>query len=227
MSKFQTHRTQPPVEVIPPEYFTIIESAHNDILGHCGIDATLRKLKLAKQYWHRMREHVARFIHSCPICQKFWSIPPTPVLPDRTIEVYEPFHTISSDILGPFPADSNGNVYIHSVVDAASRHVNYFAHPSITAKTLALDLLRLFSQYAICAEIRSDNGPQYISDLIAEFLALLDIQHVKIVPYRHESGNVSDLTRKATAISTLYYSPVNAVQTKSLGPPLLSFSLRV
>ena len=188
MSEFQTFRTQTPVEAIPPECFIIIESAHNDILGHCGIDATLRKLKLAKQYWPRMREHVARFIHSCPICQKFWSIPPTPVLPDRTIEVYEPFHTISSDILGPFPADSNGNVYIHSVVDAASRHVNYFAHPSITAKTLALDLLRLFSQYAICAEIRSDNGPQYISDLIAEFLALLDVQHVKIVPYRHESN---------------------------------------
>jgi hypothetical protein len=102
--------------------------------------------------------------------------------------VYEPFHTISSDVLGPFPEDTNGNIYIHSVVDAASRHVSFFAHPAITAKVLGLDLLRIFSQYAICAEIRSDNGPQYISDLITELLALIDIQHVKIVPYRHESN---------------------------------------
>jgi hypothetical protein len=41
------------------------------------------------------------------------------------------------------------------------------------------------------------------------------------------TGNASNLTKKATAISTLCYSPVNVVQIKSLGPPLLSFSLRV
>jgi hypothetical protein len=183
MSDFQKFKPTASASPIPTEYFAIIQSAHNDTLGHCGVDATLRKLKVARHYWHHMREHVARFVHSCPICQTFWSIPTTPTLPDRTIEVYEPFHTISSDILGPFPEDSNGNVYIHSVVDAASRHASYFAHPSINASVLALDLLRLFSQYAICAQIRSDNGPQYTSDLISAFLALLAIDHVKIVPY--------------------------------------------
>ena len=198
MAEYRKFKTEPALPTIPIEYCAIIETAHNDVIGHCGIDATLRKLKIATRYWPRMREHVTRFIQSCPICQKFWSHPTTPTLIDRTIEVYEPFHTISSDILGPFPEDKRGNKYIHSVVCAASRHATFFPHPSISADVLASDLLKLFSQYAICAEIRSDNGPQYVSDLITAFTKLLAIDHIKIVPYRHESnGQVERFNKEA------------------------------
>jgi hypothetical protein len=193
---------------IPIERIAIIETAHNDIIGHCGVTATIRKLKLANHYWLNMRTDVVRYIHTCPICQKFWSRPVVPHLSNRTIEVYEPFHTISSDWMGPFPADEDGNCYIHTVVDAASRKVCLFAHAHQSAANAALDLMKVFATYAICQEIRSDNGPAYISDLIREFLSLLQVQHVKIVPYRHESnGQVESFNKQANRhLSAIVFS---------------------
>ena len=94
-----------------------------------------------------MRTDVVKFIHTCPICQKFWSRPLRPVLSNRTIEVYEPFHTISSDWLGPFPPDEDGNIYIHTIVDAASRKVCLFPHAHQTAVNAALDLLKVFAMF--------------------------------------------------------------------------------
>lgn len=199
MSDYVTYKSVPSLSNIPIEKVAIIETAHNDVIGHCGVTATIRKLKLANHYWPLMRSHVVQYIHTCPICQKFWVHAMVPDLPDRTIEVYEPFHTISSDWLGPFPEDEDGNSYIHTIVDGASRKVCLFAHAHQTASNAALDLLKVFATYAVCQEIRSDNGPAYVADLIREFLLLLNVAHVRIVPYRHESnGQVESFNKQAT-----------------------------
>ena len=198
MSDYVRHSVVPSLTDLSIEKIAIIETAHNDVLGHCGVTATIRKLKLAGHYWLSMRTDVVRFIHTCPICQKFWSTPLRPQLANRTIEVYEPFHTISSDWMGPFPPDEDGHCYIHTIVDAASRKVCLFPHDHQTAANAALDLMRVFATYAISKEIRSDNGPSYVADLIREFLLLLDVEHIKIVPYRHESnGQVESFNKQS------------------------------
>jgi len=208
MSDYVRHKVVPSLPDISIEKIAIIETAHNDVIGHCGVTATIRKLKLAGHYWLTMRTDVVRFVHTCPICQKFWSQPPRPQLANRTIEVYEPFHTISSDWMGPFPPDEDGNCYIHTIVDAASRKVCLFPHDHQTAVNAALDLMKVFAMYAICKEIRSDNGPSYVADLIREFLALLGVEHVKIVPYRHESnGQVESFNKQANRhLSAIVFS---------------------
>ena len=189
MSDYVRHAVVPSLTDLSIEKIAIIETAHNDVLGHCGDTATIRKLKLAGHYWLTMRTDVVRFIHTCPICQKFWSQPLRPKLANRTIEVYEPFHTFSSDWMGLFPPDDDGHCYIHTIVDAASRKVCLFPYDHQIAANAALDLMKVFATYAIPKEILSDNGPSYVADLIREFLLLLDVEHIKIVPCRHESND--------------------------------------
>jgi hypothetical protein len=140
-----------------------------------------------------MRSDIVSYIHTCPICQKFWIRHKPPVLQHRTLEAYEPFQILSCDWLGPFPPDDRGNTYIHAVTDAASRKLILFAHPSISAKNSAEDLLQIFGNYALCQQIHSDNASVYTSQIIEELTKLLDIPHSTITPHSHKSNGQSEV----------------------------------
>jgi hypothetical protein len=86
---------------------------------------------------------------------------------------------------------------IHVIIDSASRKILCFPHKGPTAQNAAEDFLKVFGQYAVCEQIHSDNGPAYISALIQELLSLLDVTHIKITPYQHQSnGQVEVFNRE-------------------------------
>ena len=56
--------------VIKNENYTQIESVHNSMVGHGGVERTLRKLQDLKQLWKNMRLDVKTYVRECPCCQK-------------------------------------------------------------------------------------------------------------------------------------------------------------
>ena len=52
------------------EDYQTIATAHNEVVGHHGVERTLEKLKSKGKHWKYMREHVKRYIRQCPCCQK-------------------------------------------------------------------------------------------------------------------------------------------------------------
>jgi hypothetical protein len=194
-AKYLSHA--PTLAPLSRQIVELLQQFHNDLCGHHGATTTIRRLRSADHYWPTMRSDVCQFIQTCPVCQKCWAHLPKPHLAAHTLDVYEPFQCLSSDWLGPFPADQHGNEFIHVIVDAASRKLLCFPHSAQNAVNAAEDFLKVFGSYGICQYVHSDNASYYTSNLIQEFLKLLAVDHVTITPYRHESnGQVEVFNRE-------------------------------
>ena len=54
--------------VIPEREHKTIATAHNEVVGHHGVERTMAKLVAKGKHWKYMREHVKRYIRQCPCC---------------------------------------------------------------------------------------------------------------------------------------------------------------
>ena len=86
------------------------------------------------------------------------------------------------DILGPLPRSHRGHKYILVLCDYGTRYPEAVPLKSITAKTIADELVQIFSRYGIPAEVLTDQGLNFMSKLLAEVYRLLGIQHIKTSP---------------------------------------------
>ena len=107
---------------IPNDKYRIISQHHNSRVGHFGLEKTLEKLAQrpcrANNHrprpipWLYMREHVKRFIRTCPCCQKMSQLRIPIHTKGFTAASYEPMSLLSIDTIGPLTEDEDGNAYI-------------------------------------------------------------------------------------------------------------------
>ena len=50
--------------------YTKIGKMHNSIVGHFGLERTLKHFKDKKDTWEYQRQHIRYYIDHCPCCQK-------------------------------------------------------------------------------------------------------------------------------------------------------------
>jgi Integrase zinc binding domain len=55
---------------ISSEHYKCISADHNSMVGHGGLERTMRKLTQLKLHWEAMRADVREFIRKCSCCQK-------------------------------------------------------------------------------------------------------------------------------------------------------------
>ena len=92
---------------IPEREHQTIATAHNEVVGHHGVERTMAKLASNGKHWKYMREHVKRYIRQCPCCQKM-SYLRTPIHTHPfTTACYEPMERWQVDTIGPLPADED------------------------------------------------------------------------------------------------------------------------
>jgi len=69
---------------------------------------------------------------------------------------------VSSDMLGPFPRSSKGNININNAVDLLSRWAEKSAIPDLTLETIAKFLEeQVFCRHSSPHILLSDNRPKY------------------------------------------------------------------
>ena len=77
------------------------------------------------------------------------------------------------DFISPFPDQG----YILVIVDTFTRWVELYHTTDATALSAAECLLRHFGCFGAPHQLRSDNGPHFIADVIREFLHLIGVSH--------------------------------------------------
>ena len=82
---------------------------------------------------------------------------------------------LNIDTLGPFPTDSLGNSYLIVIIDCFSRFVELYPTRDTTAKEAARVLLEHVGRYGLPLQLLSDQGSQYVNQILDEFLHLLDL----------------------------------------------------
>ena len=92
----------------------------------------------------------------CDRCQVAKARAPRLQFPLQPKEVLGPLHTLSVDLIGPFPRGTGGKLYVLTMVDIYTRYVVLAATQSITADTVA-DLV--FDQFRPRRHAMRQNGP--------------------------------------------------------------------
>ena len=139
----------------------------------------------AQFYWPGMSEDVANFCRSCDVCQKT-------VVKGRVSKaslgriplIGVPFQRIAIDLMGPFIPSARKHTHILTIVDYATRYVEAIPLKSISTVDVAEALVSVYRRVGIPAEVLSDLGTQFVSDLMREVCRLLSVKQLRRGGYR-------------------------------------------
>src|SRR6266568_2251767 len=169
---------------------TVMKLAHSSVMGgHLGTRKTYDRI-FSHFFWSGLTSDVRRFCQSCDICQRTVAKGRTAAVPLGTVPMIEtPFHRVAMDLVGPIaPASDRGHRYILVLVDYATRFPEAVALKNIDTVTIAEALMSIFSRVGVPREIQSDQGTQFVSDLMKEVSRLLSIKQLILTPY-HAMAN--------------------------------------
>ena len=181
---------------IPEKAYKAISQVHNSIAGHHGVDKTMLKLTRLDNKWPYMREHIRLFIKRCPCCQKMSTIR-TPIhTSPLTTSTAAPMQVINVDAIGPLPADQDGNAYVLTIIDKFTRHTELYAIRAVTGLATAPCLLDHIGRYGAPISIQSDNGSQFVNDIIENLMRLVGSFHRLTIAYSKEENAIVERANK-------------------------------
>ncbi len=127
-----------------------------------------------KVWWPSMDRAAERHCKSCHGCQ-IVSRPDAPG-PLRPLPLPDgPWQDLAVDLLGPLPSKHS----ILVVVDCYSRFYEYDILTSTTTSNVIDSLEGIFSRHGLPITLKSDNGPQFRSDVFKDFCEENGIKHLK------------------------------------------------
>lgn len=156
--------------------------------GHYGVERTLNKIA-TRYYFTGMRRFVSDYVRKCVECQKYKADNLKPAGLLQTPVAASRFETVAIDLFGPLPKTARGNKWVFVVEDTASKWVELFAIKDATAEECAKTLIEeVITRFGTPRKLASDNGVQFISDVMQQVAYCLDINQC-FIPLYHPSSN--------------------------------------
>jgi len=173
-----------------------IAKIHNSNCGHFGVERTYQKC--LKQYgaWDGMREHIRMFIRNCPCCQKMSRLKIPIHTNPFTTATYAIMERVAIDTIGPLPEDEDGNKHLIVMIDCFARYVKLYPVKSTEAVHAVKALLQWIGTFGCPSQLLSDNGSQYVNNLIAEFTKIVGTEHVTTMAYSKEENAIVERVNK-------------------------------
>jgi transposase InsO family protein len=182
----------------PPENARkkLLEQAH--ILGHFGGEQTFRKLWDAGHYWPRMCQEAFAYVQACAECIKF-NVRKSGFHPMQSVVAQYPFDHVAID-MASLPTNE-GFCAVFVLVDMSTRYTVLRAVQDKKAVTIARCLWEVISTFGVPKIIQSDNGPEFVSQVVRALGQVLGIDHRLVAPYNPRAkrsgeirAHIQDLT---------------------------------
>ena len=171
----------------------VLETAHR---GHFGIQRMMSFI-VGNYYWPRYGEDVRSFIRNCRNCLKR----DNPIsLPESLPTSKYPFQRIVMDFAGPLPRTKLGNRYFLVIQDDYTRFLRILPTKDCSAKVVLDALNELVQEDGMMAEILTDNGSHFCSNIIKEWTTKRNVKHLKSPPGHQASNGMSE-----RAVKTIKY----------------------
>lgn len=152
----------------------ITELSHE---GHQGIVKCKQRLR-SKVWWPKIDKDIEERCKKCHECQLVSQ--PNPPEPIKTTDLpTEPWQDVAADLLGPMPSGENVLV----IVDYFSRFYEIEIMKSVTSDKIIDSLEPIFARYGFPLSVKTDNGPQFKSEMFENYLKQNGIEHRKTTPY--------------------------------------------
>ncbi|MGH0122279.1 UNVERIFIED_CONTAM: hypothetical protein FKN15_040606, partial [Acipenser sinensis] len=147
-------------------------------------------------YWIGIRKTVEHFCKSCPTCQRTSPRPHlrAPLKPMPIIDV--PFERIAMDFVGPLSRSARGHEYVLVILDYATRYPEAIPLRNMASKTVAKELVQVFSRVGIPREILTDQGTPFINRLMQDLCATLRIKPIRTSVYHPQTDGLVERFNK-------------------------------
>ena len=168
----------------------VLRLGHDGILaGHLGIKKSGDRI-ITNFYWPGIMGDIRRYCQSCDICQRTVDKGSVRRAPVQSVPwVHIPFDKVAIDLIGPLhPVTNRGKRYILTVVDYATRYPEAVPLEKIDTESIAEALIGIFSRVGFPREILSDNGAQFVSQVMKEVTRLISVKQLFSSPY-HPMAN--------------------------------------
>lgn len=168
--------------------------------GHCGVDRTFRVIA-DRFYFPGMRKFIKEYVQNCLSCQRYKVLNQKPAGFLQTPAPAQRFETLAVDLFGPLPPSKNGNRWVLAVEDMATKWMELFPMVTASADSVAKILIEeVFLRYGTCRRLISDNGVQFVSDIMQKVMFCFDID-TPFVPLYHAASN--PIERKNRDLKTM------------------------
>ena len=181
---------------VEKEKWDTIATVHNATTGHFGVQRTMQRLIRLGHQWAQMREHIRKFIHFCPACQKMSHLRPLIHARAFTISAYRPMERIAIDYIHKLNKDQNGKEHILVVIDCFTRFVELYPTSALTAEETADHLLDYIGRYGTPIQILSDNGSHFVNGTVTSLLHYLGVDHQFSIAYSKEENGIVERANK-------------------------------
>ena len=105
------------------------------------------------------------------------------------------FHTVSIDIVGPFPTSNVGNRILFVAIDKLTKWVETLASPNTTAKVTAKFLLQhIIFRHSCPQKFLTNNGTNFTARIIPELNKLMGIGTHYTTPYHPQANGLVEQT---------------------------------
>ena len=177
--------------------YTLISRFHNALAGHGGVEKTVAMMKAAGIDDVNLRNDCTRFVRQCATCQKNRpSKTRGRVTPFVLSSVVAPMRNLSLDSAGPFPEDDEGYNTVTLAICDMTRYTTLHKAKDATGASAARSFMNHVGTYGMPDRIRSDGGPQFISNLFEELMAIGLVEHSTTTPYSHEENGIVERSIK-------------------------------
>lgn len=168
----------------PEEIQNILKENHDSKLSeHYGFNKTYAKIK-EQYFWPSIKSDIRKYIQSCHSCQmNKTNFKPIKQPMEITTTAEKPFEKLAIDIVGPLPLTESGNRFILTAQDDLTKFCFAKPIPNHESLTIAKSLIEIFTQFGIPKTFLTDQGLDFMSELIKNLGNLLKTKHICTNPY--------------------------------------------
>lgn len=189
----------------------IVEKVHAGY-GHLGGDATYNLLK-TRAWWSGMQNDIRKWVSNCLICQKH-RVDKAEHEKLHPLPPVAPFKRWGLDFIGILPETDKGNRWLITGIDYGTRWPIARAIPAATSFETAKFLYEeIMCRFGCPAEIVTDRGSAFMSDVLEEYLRLQRTKHLRTTAFHPRTngmveklnGSIGDMiTKKVEDHTTLW-----------------------
>ena len=168
----------------------VMQLAHNSMIaGHFGREKTLEAISRRLDR-PGIAAAVKNLCESCLVCQKARPAIATRA-PLHSLPILKnPFQHLAMDIFGPLKKIQIGNKYILVAMDYTTKWPEAFALKNATTETILDCLIELTARVGIPEEILTDNGTNFMSEVMKQFCQTTGVHQIRTSPYHSQTDGM-------------------------------------
>jgi len=188
--------------VTPPadERDNMIIAQH--LVGHFGIKHVETAIHHDGFHWVNIRKDIERILADCDECNKY-NIAREGYHPFRSVNAAQPLDHWCMDLGDMGVTSSFGSNFLFVLTDYFTRFTVIRCIPDKKATTIAREMLQVFSIFGWPIKLTSDNGLEWINEVVRAMMDISGIDHRLSLFYNPLGNSVSEAFIKTCKITTI------------------------